>query len=121
METSLQRAPETLQRLAAEAASGKQIANVVSHGVTTMSGFDIHRRDQRRAWARGGHALCELAPVRRRPDNARGEEGAVRGAPRHPPPADCPAFADLTLNRRTEDQTARNAEYSDLFDRVFFR
>lgn len=38
-----------------------------------------------------------------------------------PSPAAWPAFTDLKLSRRTEDQTARNAEYTDLFDQVFFR
>jgi len=37
------------------------------------------------------------------------------------PPTGWPAFTDLKLNRRTEEQTAKNAEYTDLFDRVFFR
>jgi iron(III) transport system substrate-binding protein len=34
------RGPEMLQRLAAEKASGKQVANMVTHGQTTMSTFD---------------------------------------------------------------------------------
>jgi iron(III) transport system substrate-binding protein len=40
VETSLQRAPETIQRLNAEASAGKQIANVVSHGETAMLTLD---------------------------------------------------------------------------------
>lgn len=40
VELSLQRAPETIQRLTAEATSGKQIANVVSHGETAMLTLD---------------------------------------------------------------------------------
>jgi len=40
VETSLQRAPETIQRLQAEATAGKQIANVVSHGETAMLTLD---------------------------------------------------------------------------------
>lgn len=34
------RGPEMLQRLAAEKAAGKQVANLVTHGQTTMSTFD---------------------------------------------------------------------------------
>ncbi len=37
------------------------------------------------------------------------------------PPAGWPTFTDLQLARRTEDQTARNAEYTELFDQVFFK
>jgi iron(III) transport system substrate-binding protein len=37
------------------------------------------------------------------------------------PPVGWPSFTDLQLARRTEDQTARNAEYTELFDSVFFR
>jgi ABC-type Fe3+ transport system substrate-binding protein len=37
------------------------------------------------------------------------------------PPAGWPVFTDLQLARRTEDQTARNAEYTELFEQVFFK
>ncbi len=40
VETQIFRAPESMQRLAAEATSGKQIGNVVSHGETSMSTMD---------------------------------------------------------------------------------
>ena len=40
VETVLLRGPEMIQRVQAEAASGKLIANVVSHGQTTMSTVD---------------------------------------------------------------------------------
>jgi len=40
VETVLLRGPEMIQRIQAEAASGKLIANVVSHGQTTMTTVD---------------------------------------------------------------------------------
>jgi iron(III) transport system substrate-binding protein len=40
VETQIFRAPESMQRLAAEATSGKQVGNVVSHGETSMSTMD---------------------------------------------------------------------------------
>jgi ABC-type Fe3+ transport system substrate-binding protein len=36
------------------------------------------------------------------------------------PPAGWPVFTDLQLARRTQEQTARNAEYTELFEQVFF-